>query len=867
MSSNGPLICYIDDNQDMLTLVERMLTKEHYRIITSVSPVEGVKMVREEKPDMLLLDINMPGMNGYEVCSKLQEDNTTSTIPVIFITALESDKNKEMAFAAGGVDYIVKPFTKEKLLSKIKLHINKGYKWKELIDKPVKLNDKIFPDMFEKFKKFLSGTLGLSKKERVELSKLSSEEIYSLCEKYGLSSKKTAEYIAGFLSIPYTDSVNIDNIRLGVFPSVFCKKNHIVPRVEDTGEDALIVSNPFDWELMNTLENFLNINPYSRLIITEPENIEELFKKPTKKNSGVDKVQKPANDKEIDGKKVIDNWTKKIFTVESIKEEEKSAEDEDIFGAAIFISNSILEDAIAKRASDIHIEPKKDKSIVRYRIDGEMRDAVTLKKKTSSMVISRLKLLAGLDIAERRRPQDGSFSREMSSGVYSFRLATTSTPNGESIIIRILKPYAKPKTLQELGMTDQQVESLIEAANQTSGMIIFVGGTGSGKTTSVYSLLSTIDCKARSLMTVEDPVEYRIPYANQQQVNEKAGVTFSELLKSSVRQDPDILYLGEIRDDFSARTAVDFASTGHLTISTLHTSNSTSAIFRLERLGVSRAEMAESLLCIVAQKLIKRTCPYCNKVTKISEEERRMLAPFTDDIPEKVTHPVGCSRCNHTGYYGREGVFEVLRFTPEVTKMIVTGASVADIRMSIQRAGNYLLSDHAIEKVRSLIFTPEDVYKKVLIEETNIGARGGKKIDQKVTEGGEIIRNKAYSILIVEDDEDSRNLIARFLKNDGYDVTLAEDGVDALLNLGKGDYDLIISDVKMPNLDGFTLLGLIKQKKIKTPVVFLTSLKDQKYEIRGLKEGAVDYLKKPLRKEVLLLRVRKILGEENRKKG
>jgi type IV pilus assembly protein PilB len=243
----------------------------------------------------------------------------------------------------------------------------------------------------------------------------------------------------------------------------------------------------------------------------------------------------------------------------------------------VHISNSILYTAVTERASDIHIEPKEKETSVRYRIDGDLQDLYRMKKQTGAMVISRLKALAGLDIAERMRPQDGAVEIMADGRTFKLRLATTSTPNGESLVIRVLEPSAKPKKMSDLGMMDAQVAAMIDLAARRYGLILVVGPTGSGKTTTIYSFLAHVDTRTRSLISVEDPVEYRIPDANQQQVNEKAGVTFDALLKSSVRQDPDILYLGEIRDGFSARISVDFASTGHMTVSTLHTNNATTA--------------------------------------------------------------------------------------------------------------------------------------------------------------------------------------------------------------------------------------------------------------------------------------------------
>jgi type IV pilus assembly protein PilB len=407
-------------------------------------------------------------------------------------------------------------------------------------------------------------------------------------------------------------------------------------------------------------------------------------------------------------------------------------------------------------------------------------------------------------------------------------------------------------------MTDKQVTTMVDFANLTHGVIMIVGPTGSGKTTTIYSFLSHIDCLTRSLISVEDPVEYNIPFANQQQTNEKAGITFESLLKSAVRQDPDILFLGEVRDPYSAKMSMDFASTGHLTITTLHTSNATTAIFRLERLGIDRGTMADTLIGVVAQRLLKRLCPHCKEIALISAEEREMFAPFTDEIPAQVAHPVGCSKCNNTGYFGREGVYEIIKFDHQISEMARTGAPIAEIRNAVRGRGDFLISTHAVEKAKKLIFAPKDVYEQVLVEELAFESKRPRKASQGKPIA-EAEREDTISILVVEDDHDSRQLIARFLENNGYCVTPTEDGVSALLQLGKQRFDLIISDVNMPNLDGFKLLEMKGQKGIETPVIFLTSRSDPEDMDKGLGLGAADYITKPTKKEILLAKVKVVL--------
>jgi len=353
------------------------------------------------------------------------------------------------------------------------------------------------------------------------------------------------------------------------------------------------------------------------------------------------------------------------------------------------------------------------------------------------------------------------------------------------LILRLLDPGARARSLLELGMTDEQNRALTVAANSSQGLILIVGPTGSGKTTTIFSVLSQIDTQTRSLVSVEDPVEYRIPFANQQQVNEKAGINFESLLKSAMRQDPDVLFLGEIRDSFSAKASMDFASTGHLTISTLHTSNATSAIFRLERLGVTRTMISDSILALVAQRLLKKLCVYCKEMGAITEAEARRLAPFTQQIPPEVARPVGCVKCHQTGYLGREGIYEVIKFDAEIADMLHNNKPVAAIRECSYRRGDYLISHHVVNKVAQMLISVDDAYQKVLAEEmvaeNNAASRKIAPQAPVRTQGRASVPSSADSvpsILLVEDDQDNQALIERYLVNQGYEVTVADDGVE-----------------------------------------------------------------------------------------
>lgn len=851
-----PSIVVIDDNREQLRLMERFLTGNGFAVVTADNGQRGIDAIHRTKPDLILLDVMMPGMDGYEVCARLQKDKETAFIPVIFITALGEQEDRARAFALGAVDYLTKPLRKKDLLNKVQIHLKTNSQWQQLQKgEALGAGKGDGGGDFQGFKRFLFERIGVGAGRREELASILPFQVYALARPLGISNAQLAKYIAEFLKLPYIDQINPDDVRMGVLPIPFCRANLVVP-LKGGHDYKFAISNPFNWEVIDNLKKIVDRGRSLVLAVAEPEQIELLFKSDICAES-------PDKKREVMIPKDVSGPIRQFRQDETIEE----ISDADIKKHPIvYIANTMLNKAVAERASDIHIEPKDDETVIRFRVDGDLRDAFAVKKNTGVMLISRLKVLGGLDLAEKRKPQDGSFAATINNRTFKLRLATTSTPHGESLIIRLLEPTARPKGLGELGMTEDQVNTMIEFANRTHGVIMIVGPTGSGKTTTIYSFLSHIDCRTRSLISVEDPVEYTIPFANQQQANEKAGITFESLLKSAVRQDPDILFLGEIRDPYSAKLAIDFASTGHLTVTSLHTSNATTAIFRLERLGIDRGTIADTLIGVVAQRLIKRLCPECKEIAEISDEEREMFAPFTDDIPRQVAHPAGCPKCNHTGYFGREGVYEIIKFDHQIAEMARGGASIAEIRNAVRNRGDFLISTHAIEKVRRLVFAPRDVYEQVLVEELAFEQRV-RQGDKRSANAQKRKREYKGSILVVEDDRDSRILISRFLEKNGYAVTQAEDGISALLYMGCGRYDLIISDVNMPNLNGFKLLEMKGQKGIDTPVIFLTARSEPEDIDRGLSLGAAGYITKPTKKEILLSKVQDVLQKGAQRGG
>ncbi len=840
-------ILAVDDDEDILNIYRIYFKNKGYVIETALCGADGLQKVKTFNPDLIVLDVMMPQMNGYDFCSHLNKEHRGSPIPVIFATAIGDEKDKARAFALGAVDYLVKPFDHDELLAKIEKHLGTKQRWK-YIEHTVGIP--IQPDAGASIRDFVSFFADKIKRPSLLNEKIDESNPYvlwDLAEKTGFSQIQLVRYISEFSNLPSIPFIDPESIVLGVLPVSFSKKNKVVVVKNVAGENEFVVSNPFSQELLALLRTIADY----KLVVTEIENIDQITGDTTKE------LIRDADFVEA--------------TIAKDPEQEHSGSK---------LANLLVAKGIKQRASDIHIEPKEKEVSVRFRVDGDMQLSFIMNSKTGTTIIARFKVLAGMDISERRKPQDGAFQLLYNGKKYKFRVATTSTPFGESAIIRILEPDTKPKSLDLLGLSGDQEKMLKEFALQSNGLILLVGQTGSGKTTTIYSLINQIDCKTRSLTSIEDPVEYTIPDANQQQVNEKAGITFEKLLKSIMRQDPDILFLGEVRDPYSAAMAMEAASTGHLTITSLHTTNATTAILRLEMLGISRKQMADALLGITAQKLIKTLCPQCKKVEAITREEHEKLAAVTHEVPSLVAHPAGCPHCNNTGYLGREGVYEVIRCDHQVSQMIRAGEPISRIREFVRKRGDFLISDHALQKVREMKISVADAYENVLLEELSAAPAAATAIaesfgraaisTQTQNEGNGFLGEAPGRIpppsadgkrhlLVVEDDTDTRAYVMKILENHGFRVSAAGDGVDALLQMGKVHFDLIVSDIAMPTMDGLKLLEILNQKGINTPVVLLTAAESREIENKALRAGACDYVRKPFDKDTLLLRIEKAL--------
>jgi len=379
---------------------------------------------------------------------------------------------------------------------------------------------------------------------------------------------------------------------------------------------------------------------------------------------------------------------------------------------------SIIQGAVDARASDIHIEPQEPDVRVRYRVDGILRDAIDVPASAQLELISHIKILADMDISERRLPQDGHITTQLNNKSYDLRVSSLPSVGGEKIVIRILDKSANKWQLDDVVRSPEDNKKFRELAENPYGMILLTGPTGSGKTTTLYSLLQLLNTPEKNIVTVEDPVEYRLTGVTQVQVKPAVGMTFAAGLRSILRQDPDIILVGEIRDQETAEIAVSAALTGHLVLSTLHTNTAAGAISRLINIGVPPFLMASSLLGTVAQRLIRTSCPKCRQSYQATEEELDLLLKKTEKKKDiELYRTLGCNNCYGTGYLGRMAIYEILNVSQEIRKMIVTHCNDDAIKEQAMKEGMKTLKDSGVEQLLNGRTTLQELLRVVDMRE------------------------------------------------------------------------------------------------------------------------------------------------------
>jgi len=496
---------------------------------------------------------------------------------------------------------------------------------------------------------------------------------------------------AGVLGVPYMDLKDyvIDAELIKLIPESVAKKYKVVPlfRIGSTLTVAMV--DPQDIVALDQVRKVSKIDNIDTVLTTD---------------KGIQRVL----DFYYAGGGSMSEILSSIETKKAPGEEERDLAEIAEEAPIIKLVNMLFSQAVKDRASDIHVEPEINTSRVRNRVDGIMHEVQNFPKGLHTAIVSRIKLLAGMDIAESRKPQDGRIRLKIENKDLDIRVSTFPTVHGENVVMRLLDKSAVVLGLEDLGFYSKELETFDKLIRHPNGIILVTGPTGSGKTTTLYSVLTTISTMEKNIITIEDPVEYELPLIRQTQVNPRAGITFANGLRAVLRQDPDIIMIGEIRDKETAEIAIQSSLTGHLVLSTLHTNDAPSALTRLIDMGIEPFLIASSVIGILAQRLVRLTCDKCR------QEYTPDLIVYQDlsiDSNIKFYKGKGCANCRNTGYIGRVGIFELLIINEEIKKMINEKASADQIRQKAVQAGMKSLKQDGIEKARQGFTSIEEVLR------------------------------------------------------------------------------------------------------------------------------------------------------------
>jgi len=501
--------------------------------------------------------------------------------------------------------------------------------------------------------------------------------------------KQILETLSKQLGFPFVDlyGEQIDYDFIASFPISLIEKYHVIPFKQENDYIYVATADPLDYDALELFEKF-SPSPL-KVFIALSKDIQTI----------IDRLKIKLSQKEL---------------IDKVKRELKSGGSENI-SAIDELLDLILESAIKERATDLHIEPLKYDFSVRVRVDGVLHESFSFEKEIYYPLVSKVKLLSNMDISEKRKPQDGRFTKKYHGHTYDFRVSTTPTLHGESVVLRILDQEKILLRMTELGMSEYNLKRFEKLIHTPYGIVFVTGPTGSGKTTTLYAALNEIKGVDKKIITVEDPIEYEIPLIQQIPVNHKIGFEYSVALRSILRQDPDIIMIGEVRDKETLEAAIQASLTGHLVLATLHTNDAPSAITRMIQMGAENYMVADSLVGVVAQRLVRRICPHCKKEYHPSKEEIEIIKPY---LKEDITFykGEGCKECGFTGYLGREMVSEVLVINDAISHMIAINKDKLEILEAAKRFGFVTMIEDAVYKIKTGVTTLEEVLRVVKVD-------------------------------------------------------------------------------------------------------------------------------------------------------
>ena len=691
--------------------------------------------------------------------------------------------------------------------------------------------------------------------------------------------------------LPIADLSTATEAALDAVPESLARRHLLIPLQVSDSILEVATSNPFDIGAEQSLA--FATGREVRVALASPPRIREKLD-------------------ELYGKTRTGSVAELLVGMENIELTEIAEGTDDIDAAEVEVEASsrpiiklvdvLLHDGITSRASDIHIESAESAVLVRYRIDGVLRQAMTIPRKAGIPLISRIKIMSGLDIADRMRPQDGRARVAVGDTPVDLRISTLPAQHGEKVVIRILNTQQTMLSLDALGLFEDDRDVIKQMLTNKEGVILCTGPTGSGKTTTLYACIRQIQAEGINIVTVEDPVEYRLgKNIVQVQTNEKAGLTFATALRSILRQDPDIVLVGEIRDLETMQVAIQASLTGHLVLSTLHTNDAPSTVTRLVDMGLEPFKLGASLRGIIAQRLMRRLCPVCRAPMAHGELAAR-IRPF---VPKQATlwKPVGCGQCTQTGYRGRFSIVEILVMTPELERLVGANVMAQDLAVAAQAEGMRSLFDCALRHALDGDTSIDEVLRVADIpEEEEARARGialprsrsrtkGRTaarapleadaepepsteelledielLDEIPVVAGDAGAAVQSTVLLVEDEDSLRRVMRDLLEAEGYIVCEARDGAEAFEQMDRHNPDIVLLDLNLPNVDGFTVLAQLRSRThtADLPILVVSARGDEDNEVRTLRLGATDFISKPFRPKALTARIEIALQRRRR---
>jgi type IV pilus assembly protein PilB len=610
-------ILVVDDNKDYRELIKHLLSVNHYDVLEAGNGVEALSVVNNHNPDLILVDFNMPKMNGYELIQEVRSNIDTRKTKIIMFTGA-SNRQHLKSLNMDISDFLEKPVSNVKLIESI------------------------------------SKAFGIQRQIPVQ------KEVQK--------PKPAPESIE-----PEPISISIER-----FDSAPQLPPPVAPPIK---EEEIISTEPIEVEIPPAEE--------------EPEIIVP----------------------EIDEMMVEDDQE-----LELLEDESKAKEVADVHGLEELTDNSpliqrvnkILMAAVNMKGSDIHIEPNEARVIVRVRVDGVLRQLTTLPASIHPRLTARIKIMSGLVITERRLPQDGQFRVQIRGQKIEFRVSTLPCIKGEKIVLRILGQSKLNTKLTQLNLSPHELSSVVRAIKSPNGLVLVTGPTGSGKTTTLYTMINVLNQPEVNIMTAEDPVEYEVPNVNQVKIMPAVGLTFESTLRAFLRQDPDIMLVGEIRDIETAEISIKASITGHLVFSTLHTNSAAATITRLTHMGVAPYLVAASTKLVIAQRLVRTLCPKCKKPGPLTEDNKKFLTEEEISQLKTVYHASGCSHCNG-GYSGRMAIFEVMPVNSSAMRQLITSKSTVDeLNKQAVAEGMITLRQSAINAVKQGHTSIEEALKIIM---------------------------------------------------------------------------------------------------------------------------------------------------------